>query len=418
MKEKTGRILNFKTEHGYELKGLIEVLKDVLQETTIEFIQGDGTTKSDHKKIESDDEEEVPVKRGRKPKNLPKVAIKQVKKKPVKESDSDDISDLSESEEDVKKKKGGKNMKIESDDDSGSASDDVSDDASENESESDSGDDSDRDKSGRSPLDKSTDATKDKKKSAGGIKILTVNEEKTLILYVKLLSERFTEFNCKYEKYNIGIDLVQLYNYLRNIDKEGVLNGYIEEEDRQRIVFQVTNKEKESESKYKLKLMDINKKDYDIPPPIFDMVVRMKTEEFHKMCRDMSTIGTELTITCSDKRIQFHCRGNVSELTKTYINGDNVKIMLGSSDKKGEVNIVREIFEIRSLLLFNKCTNLCEYMQILLKNKYPLFIQYTVATLGDMTIGLVPKHKDDRNTYDERDDKYYEDEDKVRMKDL
>jgi proliferating cell nuclear antigen len=435
MKENNGRILDFKTEHGYEIKALFEVLKDVLHETTIQFIQGDGATKPQHKKVESDDEEEVPVKRGRKPKNPPKPAVKHAKKKPVVESDSDDISDVDSdeisdsSEEDVKKKTNIKSPKkpvkksSKSDSDEDESNDDT-DDKSADDTDEDKSDKDEKPTSKKDSIEPAKDKSTDKKKPAGGIKILTVNDNKTLILYVKLLSQNFLEFNCKYENYDIGIDLVQVYNYLRNIDKDGILNGYIEEADKQRIVFQVVNTEKGSESKYRLKLMDINKKEYEIPPPDFDMVVHMKTEEFHKMCRDMATIGSYMAITCSDKKIEFACKGNVSDLNKTYINGDNVKIM-GSSDKKGdkkgEVKIVREVYELRNLLLFNKCTNLCDNIQILLKNRYPLFIRYTVASLGDMTVGLVPIDETalTKNTnYDEGDDKYYEDEDKVKMKDL
>lgn len=434
MNRNNGRILDFKTEHGYEIKALFEVLKDVLHETTIQFIQGDGATKPYHKKVESDDEEEVPVKRGRKPKAPPKPAPKKGKKNDTDESESSDESESnSDSENDssndkkksLSKKMPKKTTKKKQESDSDGSSDEESDEKSD---ESDCSEVSvkkkaiKKEESKEDVPDLKKDGEIEKKKPAGGIKILTVNENKTLILYVKLLSQNFLEYNCKYEIYDIGIDLVQVYNYLRNIDKDGVLNGYIEESDTQRIVFQVVNTEKGSESKYRLKLMDINKKEYDIPPPKFDMMVHMKTEEFHKMCRDMASIGAYMAITCSDKKIEFACKGNVSDLTKTYINGDNVKIM-GSTDKKdkkGEV-IVREVYELRNLQLFNKCTNLCDNIQILLKNKYPLFIRYTVASLGDMTVGLVPVNElalTKNTSYDDGDDKYYEDEDKVKMKDL
>ena len=101
MNRNNGRILDFKTEHGYEIKALFEVLKDVLHETTIQFIQGDGATKPYHKKVESDDEEEVPVKRGRKPKAPPKPAPKKGKKNDTDESESSDESESnSDSEND------------------------------------------------------------------------------------------------------------------------------------------------------------------------------------------------------------------------------------------------------------------------------------------------------------------------------
>jgi len=389
-----------------DLSEIIAVLKDVLHETPVTIMKGDGATKP--KKVEHR-EEEQPVKRGRKPKIAPKEEVKKKKYDTDSESDDDESDD-----------------KIEDDDSS----------ARSESSKSDDGESSDDEK----PSKKEDDTTE--KKPAGGIKILNINENKTLILYVKLLSENFLEFSCKYDTFDIGLDLVQAYNYFRNIEKEGILNMYVDEDEKQKIVFQVVNAEKESDSKYKLKLMDINKKIYDVPPPEFDMVVNMKTEDFHKMCREMSNVGNHMAITCSDKKIEFKCKGSIAELEKTFYNGDNVKIMVASDDdpveegeedkkgkkdkkdkkkeiKKSEPKIVREIYELRNLSLFNKCTNLCEGIQLLLKNKYPLFIRYTVTSLGEMTVGFAPADESliGKNTnYNEENDAFYDEEDKVKMK--
>ena len=43
------------------------------------------------------------------------------------------------------------------------------------------------------------------------------------------------------------------------------------------------------------------------------------------------------------------------------------------------------------LVLFGKCTNLCNSIQIFLKNDYPLIIKYTVASLGEIKLCLAPK---------------------------
>uniref|UniRef100_A0A6C0ED30 Proliferating cell nuclear antigen PCNA N-terminal domain-containing protein n=1 Tax=viral metagenome TaxID=1070528 RepID=A0A6C0ED30_9ZZZZ len=305
-----------------------------------------------------------------------------------------------------------------------SESEDESDDDSD---ESDS--DSDKKKKAVKKAVKKKPSPKTKKKTNskndGMIKILTLNENKTLIVSVKLEASNFTNFYAKYDTYDIGIDLNHLHNFMRSVDKDGTLTILIREDDKQKIVFKIENKERKSDDEFKLKLMDINKKQYKIPEQEFDMKVTMKTEDFHKMCRDMSTIGIYMAITCTDKKIEFSCKGSVSERTKTFRNGTGatIRVVDKSEDKKlkdKKLNIIKEIYDLRNLTLFNKCSNLCENIEILLRNKNPLFIIYRVATLGEMKVGFVPVDEsllNKNSNYNDQEDKYYEDgQDDIKIK--
>lgn len=421
------RIIDIKTEHGVELKTLFEILKDILPEVVLTFIKGNDAPKEDPKEVkadnsdsDSDSEEEQPKKRGRKPKNQqPKAQIKDDKKnkknkKKSNDSDSDSDNDSVNS----------------SDSDSSNSSDDEDDKKSKHKAktssedpESASDDDSDNESSKKKQNDnesKSKDEDK-KNETKGGIKILTLNDHKTLILYVRLFSDKFITFNVKADEHNIGVDLVQLHGFFKYIDKDGVLSMFINENDRQKIVIGVDS-EKGGSTEYKLKLMDMNKKDYKIDAPQFDIMVTMETSEFHKVCREMNTVSLYMGITCSDNKVIFTAHGDSAELSKTYVNGKGVRIKASSGDdkkKKAEPRIVKEIYELKNLTIFGKCSALCQEVQILLKNKYPMFIKYTVASLGEMVIGLVPVNEDllNKNTnYNEDDDKYYEDENKIKMK--
>ena len=42
------------------------------------------------------------------------------------------------------------------------------------------------------------------------------------------------------------------------------------------------------------------------------------------------------------------------------------------------------------LILFTKCTNLCNQINLYIKNDYPLIIKYTVASLGTIKLCLAP----------------------------
>ena len=51
---------------------------------------------------------------------------------------------------------------------------------------------------------------------------------------------------------------------------------------------------------------------------------------------------------------------------------------------------IQGIFSLKYLVLFTKCTNLCNLIHMYIKNDYPLIIKYTVANLGDIKLCLSP----------------------------
>jgi len=47
---------------------------------------------------------------------------------------------------------------------------------------------------------------------------------------------------------------------------------------------------------------------------------------------------------------------------------------------------------MKHLVLFSKCTNLCNSIELYLKNDFPLIIKYSVASLGEIKLCLAPKY--------------------------
>ena len=70
-----------------------------------------------------------------------------------------------------------------------------------------------------------------------------------------------------------------------------------------------------------------------------------------------------------------------------YINQRGLNI---SNENKKTQNIVQGIYEIKNIVLFTKCANLCNDLEIFMKNDFALTIIYTIATLGTITIALSP----------------------------
>jgi len=60
------------------------------------------------------------------------------------------------------------------------------------------------------------------------------------------------------------------------------------------------------------------------------------------------------------------------------------------SNSTNNNEIVQGLFELKFLLIFTKCTNLCNHVTLFLKNDYPIIVTYQIAALGEIKLVLSP----------------------------
>jgi proliferating cell nuclear antigen len=236
----------------------------------------------------------------------------------------------------------------------------------------------------------------------GGIKIVTVDPTKSVLINLKLDAKQFYKFICKQPKIELGINLTVFYKLIKNIEKDDTLTFYVDDEDRQYLSIQIDNHEKKCISLYRLKLMDLDYQPLHIPPTVFDAVITMSSSDFHKVCKEMHQISEYIEIKCLAKYIKFTCRGDSCDGSKTFMIDDN-GIHIRHCGNPINNCIIQGVYELKNLTLFTKCTNLCNDIQIFMKNDYPLVIKYTIATLGRILLCLTPISDPD-NKNDSEDD--------------
>ena len=69
----------------------------------------------------------------------------------------------------------------------------------------------------------------------------------------------------------------------------------------------------------------------------------------------------------------------------------------GLTFHQSDENIIQGIYSLKYLVLFSKCTNLCNSVELFLKNDYPLITKYSIASLGEIKLCLAPKFEDEDN---------------------
>lgn len=264
--------------------------------------------------------------------------------------------------------------------------------SSDEEKKKESGDDSEEgenDGSKKNAVVEKKDA--DVKKVQSGMKIVAVDDHQTLMIYVKLNSENFVDYYVKYKVFNIGLDLRELHKFMKGVDKDCIMTLSVDKDEQQKIEFHLQNPLKSVDKYYRQKLLDTDDNTKRMPKETeFEMTVLMDTTDFKKICTEMSQFAEHIEIICTSKEIIFKCVGDQSELTMKFKSGENggVKILSLKNEKKSP--IVQGIYDLKHLVTFGRCVNLCNDMQLYLRNSYPLFIHYTVGSLGKMLVGLTP----------------------------
>ena len=270
-------------------------------------------------------------------------------------------------------------------------------DDSDNESNNDNDCKNDSDSDSENESDKSIVKT-EKNDDKGGIKIVEINDFESIVIILKLDAINFFKFDCKKPSYSIGLDPTTMFNILKNIDKGGQMTVYVNDNSKQTLNIELQDDRKKCKSAYDFKLMDLDERKISPVPPEFDIIVEMKTEDFHNMCKELSTFGQFMIVECTEKKIEFRCKGNSGNVKKEFEHdpdGDDgtVNIKLNPKRKKNEPIIIREIYDLNDICMFQKCKSISTNMQLLLKNENLMFIRYFIASYGKMTVGFNPANE-------------------------
>lgn len=220
-----------------------------------------------------------------------------------------------------------------------------------------------------------------------GIKVIAMDSTHTVLVHLKLHAENFEKYECK-EKKILGINMINMFKLIKTMGNNDSLTLYLEEHNEGVLCIKIENSEKNSITNYKLNLMDLQADNIHIPPATFDSVINMPAVDFQKICRDMHNLADNIEIKSLENQIIFNCKGHFAS-QETCIGEANSG--LSFIKNQNPEDIVQGVFALKHLVLFGKCTNLCNSIELYLKNDYPLILKYTVASLGEIKLCLAPK---------------------------
>ena len=219
-----------------------------------------------------------------------------------------------------------------------------------------------------------------------GIKVIDVDETHTVLTYLRLHSDRFEYFYCP-AKYVLGINMIYLFKLIKTLSNNDSLTLFLPASNPNKLGIRAENAEKGTTNTWMMKLFDTNVENIEFPTIQFTSIIHMPSTDFQKICRDFNALAEKLEITSSNSDLIFRCVGDFVD-GETVIMSNNQG---GIEVERKTSEIVQGIFELKYLVLFTKCTNLCTSTQIHLKNDYPLVLRYMVANLGEVRLVLAPQ---------------------------
>jgi proliferating cell nuclear antigen len=223
-----------------------------------------------------------------------------------------------------------------------------------------------------------------------GIKVMAVDETHTVLVYLRLHSDRFETYYCP-AKHVLGVNMIYFFKLIKTMGNNDNLTLYLPASNPNKLGIRMENSEKSTVTNYFLKLFDTDVEDIQIPSLNFTSIIHMPSLDLQKICRDMNALGEKLDveITSSGSDLIFKCMGDFAEQETIISENDNSNMKVHKS--AGSVaEIVQGIFQLKHLVLFTKCTSLCPSIELYLKNDFPLILRYTVANLGEIKLVLAP----------------------------
>ena len=238
-----------------------------------------------------------------------------------------------------------------------------------------------------------TEAT-DKKKTIGGIVLKEVNKTGKILVFMRLDADKFDVYKYNYhkKKLTLGIDIGNLLKCLKCMSHFDTMTWLVDDDDINKLIVVLESAERKEKKTFKLNLMDIEEESYDITPIQFPYSITLPSQDFHKYCKDMAASTDKIDIKATSNKLYFSGKGEIGQMEFEVGETNGGLSIISTTSNVNE--IVQGLFELKFLLIFTKCTNLCNQVTLFLKNDYPIIITYQIAALGEIKLVLSPSKSD------------------------
>lgn len=234
----------------------------------------------------------------------------------------------------------------------------------------------------------------EKKKMTGGMVLKEVNKTGKILVYMRLDADKFDVYKYNYhkKKLTLGIDIGNLLKCLKCMNHFDTMTWLVDDDDINKLIVVLESAERKEKKTFKLNLMDIEEETYDITPIQFPYSISLPSPDFHKYCKDMAASTDKIEIKATSNKLFFSGKGEIGNIEFEVGETNGGLSIISTTTNTNE--IVQGLFELKFLLIFTKCSNLCNQVTLFLKNDYPIIVTYQIAAIGEIKLVLSPSKAD------------------------
>jgi proliferating cell nuclear antigen len=234
----------------------------------------------------------------------------------------------------------------------------------------------------------------EKKKTIGGVVLKEVNKTGKILVYMRLDADKFDVYKYNYnkKKLTLGIDIGNLLKCLKCMNHFDTMTWLVDDDDINKLIVVLESAERKEKKTFKLNLMDIEEETYDITPIQFPYSITLPSQDFHKYCKDMAASTEKIEIKATANKLFFSGKGEIGNIEFEVGETNGGLSIISTTSNTNE--IVQGLFELKFLLIFTKCSNLCNQVTLFLKNDYPIIVTYQIAAIGEIKLVLSPSKAD------------------------
>ncbi|WFD01923.1 proliferating cell nuclear antigen [Malassezia obtusa] len=251
-----------------------------------------------------------------------------------------------------------------------------------------------------------------------GLHLQAMDSSHVALSAVQLRADGFEEYRCD-RPMSIGVAITSLTKVMRSAQNNDILNMRKgDNADSLHLVFEGTSSDRIGE--FDLKLMDIDTEHLGIPDTEYDAVVKLSSNEFARICRDLSNVGESVKITITKEGVTFSTEGEIGDARMTLKQGTGSAARLddeddgldeddadkptkrrktdaGSSSAGGivpvEIQLEKAValtFSVQYLVNFTKAAPLSSAVTLHMADKVPLLVEFAFEN-GHVRYYLAPK---------------------------
>ncbi|XP_078172124.1 proliferating cell nuclear antigen-like [Carex rostrata] len=229
--------------------------------------------------------------------------------------------------------------------------------------------------------------------SSNGLCLQSMDSSHVALVSLQLLPHSFERFRCD-RNLTMGINLAHLSRLLKCAANEDVITIKADDQNPDTMSLMFENPKHDRISDFEMKLMDIESEHLHIPDTSYEATVRMPSQEFARICKDLSTIGDTVVISITKEGVKFSVSGAIGNVN--IICRHNISVV--KPDESTVIEMKEPVslsFPLRYLNSFTKSTPLSSNVIISMSHDLPMVVEYKISGAGYMRFYLAPKVEDE-----------------------